>query len=201
MIEHPPVFFAADPSEMDALGSGIRGIYRRSLGGTELIDQVWLRRSTGRLAIEPTSTLVAHCFEAFSLSISPSDTLANMPDSDWEPWPFQQWEVSALIRREWLANELAADFMSSEATLRPGEVPPGTTQTCDVAVGLLFEGRDDQRLLLAVACQPALTLLITRDASNIDSYISDCLVVSTSHASSANVRYPSVDAPSGASDL
>jgi hypothetical protein len=131
---------------------------------------------------------VAHCFEAFSLCISPSDTLANMPDPGWEPWPFQQWEVSALIRREWLANELAADFMSSEATLKPGEVPPGTTQTCDVAVGLLFEGGDDQRLLLAIACQPALTLLITSDASNIDSYISDCFVVSTSHASSASVR-------------
>jgi hypothetical protein len=26
MIEHPPVFFAADPSDLEALGSGIRGI-------------------------------------------------------------------------------------------------------------------------------------------------------------------------------
>lgn len=188
MIEYPPVLFAANPSDMGALASGIKGMYRRRLGDTELIDQVWLRRPVGRLTIEPTSTPVAHCFEAFSLSINRSDAPANMADPGWEPWPLDEWEVSALIRREWLANELAADFMRSEATLKPGEVPPGTTQVCDVAVGLLFGGRDDQRLLFAVAYQPALTLLVTSDASTIDTYISDCFMVSTLDASSANVR-------------
>lgn len=186
MIKHSPLLFAADPREIDALRSGIGGIYRRRLGDTELMDQVWLARSEGYLTIEPTSTLVGHCFEAFSLSILPSHAPAKMAEPGWEPWPFDEWEARALIRREWLANESAADFVSSEATLKPGEVPPGTTQLCDVAVGLLFDGGNNQRLLIAVAYQPDITLLITNDPTEIEGYITDCFVVSTSDASSAN---------------
>lgn len=186
MVEHDPVSFDAEPSDIDALRSDILGIYKRSLAGTDRIDQVQLGRSVGLITIDPTATYVGHCFEAFSLSINSSRAIVKTTAPDWEPWPFDEWEVFSLVRRDWLANDLASDFMSSGATLKPGEVPAGTMQACEVAVGLLFKGVNDNRLLIAAADQPAVTLFVTSAAPEIDSYIANCFLVHGSEASSGN---------------
>lgn len=93
-------------------------------------------------------------------------------------WPFAPRQVEVLRRVEWIADLVDAgpasgDIPNIQSAARPGRIPPGATATCQVAVGLLFSGPEDERLLLAADWMP-MNLIVTREADKIDAFLVDC---------------------------
>ncbi|MBB5716808.1 hypothetical protein [Sphingomonas aerophila] len=115
--------------------------------------------------------------QAAGLTLPPQPSPAPIvPPADPQPWPFAEWHVAVLRRRELTADparmleRLAPGRLEA---LRPGEVPPGTLHNCWVTLGLLFTGGTGERLLVAPDAMP-FSLLVTREGAAIDAFARWC---------------------------
>lgn len=103
-----------------------------------------------------------------------------VPPADSHPWPFDEWQVAVLRRREWTADpaELPEEwFATSRLKARgPGQVPPGTVHSRCVTLGLMFMGSTGGRLLVAPGAMP-FSLFVTEGDAAIDAFARQCEAV------------------------
>ena len=100
------------------------------------------------------------------------------PSSEFQPWPFASWRVEVLRRAEYIIENVnpGPTFGNNPnmlVAIRPGQVPPEASATCEVAVALLFTESNGKRLLVGVDWMPY-NMIITEDGSEIDEYLRPC---------------------------
>ncbi|MGQ3049486.1 MAG: hypothetical protein ACT6Q8_22715 [Niveispirillum sp.] len=109
------------------------------------------------------------------MSVRPPEPTAPL---GFDNWPFVTRQVEVLRRVEWIADladayPASGDNPNVQSATRAGQIPASATATCEVAVGLLFNGTQDERLLIAADWMP-MNLIFTREADKIDAFLVDC---------------------------
>jgi hypothetical protein len=93
-------------------------------------------------------------------------------------WPLATQRVEVLRRAEFIVEDVdvgptVGDNPIVQSAARPGQVPKEASASCEVAVGLLFHGQGNERLLLAADWLP-MTLMMTQEAGKIDEFVVAC---------------------------
>jgi hypothetical protein len=106
---------------------------------------------------------------------------APSPPSHFDPWPFEQWKVEVLRRTEFVVEDANVQNAFGEApnmqsAAPPGHLPPAACASCEVAVALLFTGRDGAQLLIGADWMPFETI-VTRDPAEIEAFSQSCEAV------------------------
>ena len=191
MLQHvfPPLELRADEATFHGLRVGLTGF---SFGGPS--GQTWLRGNQNQvLAVNVNQRDLQFKFEVFALAIDTlevetarlsawNSAITPSPPTQFEPWPFDDWRTDVLRRVEFIIegvdveNALGTGPHNLHSATRPGEAPQNASATCEVAAGLLFTGDNGQRLLIGVDWMP-FDLVFTRDAVEIDQFISSCETV------------------------
>jgi hypothetical protein len=100
------------------------------------------------------------------------------PPAEFQPWPFDSWRVEVLRRAEYIVEDVDpgptfGDNSNAQSAGKPGQVPPGTSASCDVAVALLFTAAAGRRLLIAADWFP-FSMVVTQADREIDDYLAPC---------------------------
>lgn len=111
------------------------------------------------------------------------------PAGELTRWPFRSWRLDILKRMEFIVDsehlpETASALDSYLASLRPGEAPVGSEQTCLTAMGLLFTSETGARFLVVADGMPG-CMKVTDDEEVVQSYLRRCIVVPASEYVSA----------------
>ncbi len=106
---------------------------------------------------------------------------APVAPTDFDPWPLRSWRTEIVRRAEFIIEDADAgpkigNNPNMQAAARPRAVPPEASAFCEVAAGVLFTGADGRRLLLAVDWMP-MNMLVLQDATEIDTFISECELI------------------------
>lgn len=200
-VEYPPFQLQADSEALRAIANGIAGIKVEDSGCVWLRDtdsRCWLISIHSRdlcfkfevfaLAITGIGELQANWRNWKPPLVPPElpEPLRSLmsarpreptPPLAFDDWPFAIRHVDVLRRVEWIASldtgPTAGDNPNVQSATRSGRIPPAATATCEVAVGLLFNGQQDERLLIAAGWMP-MELIVTREADRIDAFLADC---------------------------
>jgi hypothetical protein len=189
----PAVEFYARREALAALADGVAAFACEEIGGA--CWRLWLRDRDGRVwAIGADSFDLEFKFEVFTLWLDSLEGLrakmaarfpamaATEPPADFQAWPFAAWRVEVLRRAEFLdpGAETGPSFGEApvmQSACRPGHVPAHATAACDVAVGLLFTGREGGRLLAGADWAP-LRLTVSQAEDEIEAFLAPCERVS-----------------------
>ncbi len=101
-----------------------------------------------------------------------------LPDA-FQPWPFVHWRAEVLRRVEFIIEDVDVEGTfgtgphNMQSAAPPGSVPSEASAACEVAVGLLFTGAENDRLLLAADWMP-FSLIVSRDPGEIERFIDVC---------------------------
>lgn len=100
---------------------------------------------------------------------------------EFEQWPFRSWRTEVVRRAEFIVEGAEGPTFgnnpNTQAAARPRAVPPDAAAYCEVAAGVLFTSPDDHRLLLAVDWMP-MDMIVSQEATEIDTFISECELIS-----------------------
>jgi hypothetical protein len=181
MNVHSPFDLQALPSDLAALGEGLISFAVSANG-----NQTWLKGEDGILwVLSVDQRDLEHKFEVFTLRVEEAASnfrFAPPAPSEFRPWPFDEWRVDVLRRAEYIFKPedpgptFGVDPLGQDAA-RPGEVPRVALSSCEVAVGLMFTGVDQKRLLVCVDWMP-FNMVATQEPTVIDDVIEACEFVS-----------------------
>jgi hypothetical protein len=106
---------------------------------------------------------------------------APVAPTEFDPWPLRSWRTEVVRRAEFIVEgaDVGPTFgnnPNTQSAARPRAVPSEASAFCEVAAGVLFTGADNRRLLLAVDWMPM--NMVSEDATEINTFISDCELVS-----------------------
>jgi hypothetical protein len=179
---------------IDALGGRIGGVWLRDRKGESWLvaaDQrdlcfkfevfalgvMSIKQLRARWRDWKLPTIPADMPEPFRsiMAMRPPEPVAPVSYDD---WPFETDRVEVLRRAEFIVEDVDVgptfgNSPNAQSAVAPGSVPKEANASCEVAVGLLFSGRDGRRFLLATDWMP-MDLIVTQEASQIDEFVADC---------------------------
>lgn len=100
------------------------------------------------------------------------------PPKTFEPWRSRN-GCHVVLRQEFIIDEAAAvPTIGDHPVMQSGGrvVPANASAVCRIAAGVVFEGENGERLLIAVDWNPSI-LVWTSDATRVDQYLADCTLV------------------------
>jgi hypothetical protein len=194
--DYAPLELLAEPGVLDRLRTDVTAVGLKQ--DEPYLREVWLRTYDGRqIVLGVNQRDLEFKFEVFGLWLaSPEALAANIVRKGWafpapkppeafETWPLAPpWQVQVLRRAEFIVEDVVVEGALGEDPIvqdvaRPGRIPDDAAAQCEVAVGLLFTGFDDARLIIGVDWFPE-TLVFLRDDDQIAQYLACCETVDLS---------------------